>query len=193
MPFKKRNSKKNQLQVRRGITDIGIGHVGVVWPRAQIIDYTHYTYFLEVGHKTRKPIPKNPIFNIFLPYTNGVWIAITVTIIVTCCVFAILGKFNRFYAKSFKWHDFIIMPTSMLMECGIIETAFYRKIQRTKAGFIMVGTWVIVVFFLVKAYESNLLASILAKVYEDPIDSFQGKPIDYILRDNIKLSNFQIC
>ena len=144
----------------------------MVWPRAQIIDYTHYTYFLEVGHKTRKPIPKNPIFNIFLPYTNGVWIAITITIIITSAVFATLGKFNR--AATFNWHDFIIMPTSMLMECGIIETAFYRKIQRTKSGFIMVGFWVIAVFFLVKAYESNLLASILAKVYEDPIDSFQG-------------------
>ena len=63
-------------KVRRQETDIGTGHVGMVWPRAQIIDYTHYTYFLEVGHKTRKPIPKNPIFNIFLPYTNTVWITI---------------------------------------------------------------------------------------------------------------------
>ena len=129
---------------------------------------------MEVGHKTRKPIPKNPIFNIFLPYTNNAWIAIAITIFVACLAFAILGKFNRFYSHTFNWHDFLIMPTSMLMECGIIETFFYRKMQSTKSGFIMVATWVIAVFFLVNAYESNLLASIFAKDYEDPIDSFQG-------------------
>ena len=68
----------------------------------------------------------------------------------------------------------MIMPTAMLMECGIIETLFYKKIQSTKSGYIMVAFWVVATFFLVKAYESNLLASILAKVYEDPIDSFTG-------------------
>ena len=99
---------------------------------------------------------------------------ISAALCVTCITFAFLGRFNKQYGQTFGWNDFLIMPTAMLMECGIIETLFYKKIQSTKSGYIMVAFWVVATFFLVKAYESNLLASILAKVYEDPIDSFTG-------------------
>ena len=162
-------------KVQRQEAELGTGHVGMVWPRAQIIDYTHYTYFLEVGHKTRKPIPKNPVFNIFLPYTSTTWILITVSVFVTCITFLILGKCNGKYGHTFGWDEFLIMPTAMLMECSLTGTWFYKKIQSTPSGYIMVVSWVIATFFMRSMYESNLLASLLAKVYEDPIDSFQGK------------------
>ena len=87
------------------MSDIGVGHVGIVYPRAQIIDYTTFTYYLEVGHKTRKPIPISPIFNIFSPYSYDLWIALSIAILV-----ASVGKKmkKRFLALDTEFTDFKI-------------------------------------------------------------------------------------
>lgn len=169
--------------VKDGKTDIGVGHVGMVWPRAQIIDYTAFTYYLEVGHKTRKPIPVNAIFNIFTPYTTNLWISLVIAIFIASICFAISAKLGPYW-HIFHWIDFGIMPLSMLMESSMLELEFFKKVKKTKNGFILLSSWTIATFFFVKAYESNLLASLLAKVYEKPIDSFQdmldaARPVYY--------------
>ena len=169
--------------MRKGVSHIGVGHVGVVYPRAQIIDYTWFTYYLEVGHKTRKPIPISPILNIFHPYTFDLWVGLAIAVVLSSAIFALSAAIGPL-SKEFLWFDFAIMPLSMLMESSMTELTFYKRIKKTSNGFIMLATWVVATFFFVKAYESNLLASLLAKVYEKPIDSFQdmldsGRPVYY--------------
>ena len=147
--------------------------MGVVYPRAQIIDYTSFTYYLEVGHKTRKPIPVSSVMNIFRPFTYNTWIAIVFSLTTGSLVFFIISKFGP-YSNEFDLFDFFIMPTAMIMESSMFEMGWFKRIRATNAGILMLGFWTLCIFVLLKYYESNLLASLLAKTYEKPVDSFQG-------------------
>ncbi len=75
---------------------MGVGHIGLVHSRFQMVDYTCYTYFLEVGHKTRKPIPVDPIFNLLAPFHVWVWLGTGVSVVVAVLAFFIVAKCHGF-------------------------------------------------------------------------------------------------
>ena len=123
------------------------------------------------------PRPLDPLLNILYPFSAGVWMSLLGTV-VAVAFFA--GVFYRVYGKVMEdpgHHrsldsnlDFLLFTIGMLAQ----EPNFpwFEGTARWSGGSQLMVLWAMTGMVLTMAYTSNLLASLMAVKYEEPIDNF---------------------
>ena len=143
--------------VMEGKSQIGAGNIVLFHQRYKVIDHV-LLYPMSANYLTPKPGELSPFWNSFRPFTINVWLAIIGSLIIALGIAALLSPRQR-------RHDGMFMIIRSQGKQGLFKWWKHSLPMRCFLGF-----WFLYVFFIVCAYECDLVANLTKKDYESPIN-----------------------
>ena len=159
------------VQVRGGLSDLGVGFPSITEERAGAVHFTAMTYALDYGYLASPPLPADPSFKTVTVFQSSVWLCtLAATAAETALVLAVHFFYKRlgvaFFDRGMGLSDLFLLPTAVL-------TSQISKLprQNVTAGAVIMLKWVVTALLLTSFYKSILLAHLVAEEYEPPINS----------------------
>ena len=167
--------------VMEGKSQVGTSHIALLLHRYKVIDYI-LLYPLPASYLTPKPVALSPLWNSFRPFSINVWLAILGSILLALWIVGILSRQR-------KYDDIFIIIQSQGKQ-GLFKWWKYSLPVRCFLGF-----WFLYVFFIVCAYECDLVAHLTKEDFELPINDekdiiAQGRQL-YLPRSTIFIYLFR--
>lgn len=72
-----------------GLSDIGIGHVSILYQRYLLVDYLSVIYRSSVYLMSKKPEPTPPTGNVLKPFPTDLWAVVSATLVLSTLAFVL--------------------------------------------------------------------------------------------------------